>query len=113
MTGGSVTDNPIFTGAHSVYNNTVIYEDSRCPKSNNSGSYKDNTRDGVFFGAQAMFIGFGRDGGRPERFLWDEETFDYKNEHGCAASLIYGMEKATFNSKDFATIRISTATTGN
>lgn len=113
LQGGHVKDNPIFTGAHSMYNGVVIYEDSRIPKAINSGAYKDNTRAGFLFGAQGGFIGFGREGGRPDRFLWDEETFDYKNEHGCSASMIFGIERAVFNSKSFASLQLNTATTQN
>lgn len=35
-------------------------------------------------------------------------TFDFGNENGIAASLIFGMEKAVFNSVDHATIVVAT-----
>ena len=111
MEGGQVQNNPIFTGALGMYNRVVLYEDSRIPKGNNSGSYKDNTRVAVLFGAQACWAAFGREGGRPNRFLWNEESFDYQNQHGVSASLIFGLKKARFNSKDFGTLAIATYTT--
>jgi N4-gp56 family major capsid protein len=111
MQGGKVEENPLFSGSLGVYNKVILFEDSRIPKANNGGAYRDNTRAAVLFGAQSMFAAFGREGGRPDRFLWNEETFDYGNQAGVAASLIFGMKKAVFNSADFSTILLPTWTT--
>jgi len=51
-------------------------------------------------------MGFGRDDG-PQRFTWVEELFDYENELGVAAGMIFGLKKAVFNAADFATIVMS------
>ena len=59
-------------------------------------------------GAQSGWCAYGREGGKAERYLWNEETFDFGNEHGVAVSLIFGMKKAIFNSKDLASIVVST-----
>lgn len=104
MQGGQVKDNPLFTGALGVYKGVVFFEDSRIPPANNAGSAVSNTRTAVLFGAGAINCAFGREGGRPDRFLWNEETFDYGNQAGVSASLIFGMKKAIYNSDDFATI---------
>ena len=48
-------------------------------------------------------LGYGRDNG-PERYTWVEELFDYENELGVSAGLIFGLKKAVFNSADFATV---------
>ncbi len=113
MEGGNVKDNPIFTGSLGVYNRVVFYEDSRIPKGNNAGAYFDNSRVAFLFGAQSCWLSFGRDGGRPNRFVWNEESFDYGNQHGVSAALIYGLKKSIFNSNDFAVIALPTYTTNN
>ena len=114
MQGGQISDNPLLTGALGVYKNVVFYEDSRVPKAQDSGTYEAtyNTRVASLFGAQACFAAFGREGGRPDRFLWNEESFDYGNQHGVSASLIYGLKKAIFNSDDFGVIALPTFASG-
>lgn len=110
MKGGEVEDNPIFTGALGVYNNCVLHGDARIQLGINSTSSTtaiSNTRHGVFLGAQAAIMGYGRDNG-PERFTWVEELFDYENQLGVSAGTIFGMVKTTFNSLDFGVIQLST-----
>ena len=113
MTGGEITDNPIFTGALGVYNNVVIHSDARIPLGNNNTTTTyANCRRAVFLGAQAAAIAFGQDNG-PERFTWVEELFDYENQLGVAAGTIFGLKKITFNSLDFSTIVLSTYATSH
>jgi len=107
MTGGEVTDNPIFDGSLGVYNGVILHEDVRVPNGNVGGVPVLNTRRAVFCGAQAAVIGYGRENG-PEKFTWIEETFDYGNQFGVAAGLIWGMKKVQFNGMDFATITMTT-----
>jgi hypothetical protein len=38
---------------------------------------------------------------------WVEELFDYENELGVSAGMIYGFKKMVFNSADFSTIVMS------
>lgn len=102
MQGGQVTGNPIFTGALGVYNNVIIHKANRIP------SVTANTRRAVLCGAQAAAMGFGKDSAAPGRFSWVEELFDYKNQLGVSAGCIAGLKKTRFNSKDFASIVIST-----
>jgi N4-gp56 family major capsid protein len=103
MTGGEIADNPIFDGSLGVYNGVILHSDNRMPQGVNSGAAVSNTRRAVFCGAQAVMLAFGRDNG-PERFTWVEELFDYENELGVSAGLIFGMKKAVYNSTDYATI---------
>jgi len=110
MTGGEVEDNPIFDGSLGMYNGIIIHSDYRMPLGVNSATTTNtvaNTRRGVFVGAQAAMMAFGRDNG-PERFTWVEELFDYENELGVSAGLIFGLKKTVFNSTDFATIVLAT-----
>ncbi len=110
MTGGEIDDNPIFDGSLGVYNGVILHSDYRVTQGLNSTATTTaiaNTRRAVFAGAQAMVMGFGRDNG-PERFTWVEELFDYENELGVSAGLIFGMKKAVFNATDYATIVMAT-----
>jgi len=38
---------------------------------------------------------------------WNEELFDYGNQFGVEAGLIFGVKKTQFNSTDFGTIVLS------
>lgn len=108
MTGGEIEDNPIFDGSLGVYNGVIMHSDSRVTQGANSSTSAAITtvRRSVFCGAQAAMLAFGRDNG-PERFTWVEELFDYENELGVSAGLIFGMKKSVFNSADYATIIMS------
>jgi len=106
MTGGEIADNPIFDGSLGVYNGTVLHSDVRVTPgvdTTTSTSQVANVRRAVLAGAQAAMCAYGRDNG-PERFTWVEELFDYENELGVSAGMIWGLKKAVFNSTDFATI---------
>ena len=112
MTGGLVDDNPIFDGSLGVYNGCILHEDARVPQGYNpSGNAAITTvRRAVFCGAQAGMIGFGRDNS-VNKFTWVEELFDYENQLGVSAGLIWGLKKTVFNSADFATIVMSSYAT--
>lgn len=103
--GGSYSDNPIVTGGNFIYNNVIVHEWSYLPNivgTPNSGATTDYRR-GVFCGAQAAVIGFGqRD--QSTKMKWTEELFDYENQLGVSARMIFGIKKAVFNTVDFGTI---------
>lgn len=103
--GGNITGNPIFTGATGVYNGTIIHEASRIP---NTTGMADNSayRRGAFCGAQAAAVAFGQDNSAT-RTTWDEELFDYGNQLGVAAGVLWALKKTVFNNTDFATIALS------
>ena len=109
MMGGKVADNPIFTGALGMYNNMILHESTRVTQGVNSssGAAIANVRRAVLCGAQAVTMGFGREGSRPSNFNWVEEYFDFKNQLGVAAGSIYGIKKARYNSLDFGTVVMS------
>lgn len=79
MQGGTVSDNPIYTGALGVYNGCVLHSDARVTQGLNSSTSAAITtvRRALFLGAQAMMLGFGRDNSA-ERYSWVEELFDSK-----------------------------------
>ncbi len=108
MTGGMVNDNPIFDGSLGVYNGVILHEDYRVTQGYNpSGNVAiSSVRRATFCGAQAAMIGFGRDNA-VNKFTWVEELFDYENQLGVSAGLIFGLKKTVYNSSDFATIVMS------
>lgn len=106
MTGGMVNDNPIFDGSLGVYNGVILHEDARVTTGAVSTTQYANVRRAVFAGAQAGMVAFGRDNS-PNKFTWVEELFDYENQLGVSAGLIFGMKKTVFNSADFATVILS------
>jgi N4-gp56 family major capsid protein len=114
MTGGRVNDNPIFTGALGVYNNIVLHSAFRIPSAVNAGTSLAiaNTKRAVFCGAQAAVMAYGQNNQDGE-MQWVEELFDYGNQLGVSAGLIFGIKKAVFNSADFGTITIPTSATAH
>lgn len=107
MTGGEVSDNPIFTGSLGEYNGVILHKAYRVSQCVNSGAAMANTYRAVFAGAQAGSLAFGREEGK-EQFTWSEELFDYGNMLGVSAGSIFGIKKLVFNSNDFGTQVIST-----
>jgi N4-gp56 family major capsid protein len=114
MTGGRVNDNPIFTGALGVYNNIVLHSAFRIPQAVNAstGLAISNTRRAVFCGAQAAVMAYGQNNQDGE-MTWVEELFDYGNQLGVSAGLIFGIKKMVFNSADFGTITLPTSATAH
>jgi N4-gp56 family major capsid protein len=107
MTGGEVSENPIFTGALGDYNGCILHKAYRVTQCVNSGAAMPNTYRAVFAGAQAGALGFGREEGK-DQFTWSEELFDYGNMLGVSAGSIFGIKKLVFNSNDFGAQVIST-----
>lgn len=102
MTGGEITKNPIFTGALGMYNNVILHESTRVP-SVIAGSYR-----AILCGAQAGVLAFGQDSAG-NKVSWVEELFDYGNQLGVAAGMIWGGKKTVFNSQDFGVITVITS----
>jgi N4-gp56 family major capsid protein len=106
LAGGQIGDNPIVTGMIGVYNNCMLVEDSRVPCVASAVTSSTSYRRGILCGAQAAAIGFGGDKS-DQSMNWVEETFDYGNQLGVSAGLIWGLKKMVFNAMDFATIVLS------
>ncbi len=99
---GSKQSNPIYDGSLGEYNGVVLHESTRVPAGLVSGVYRS-----IFIGAQAGVIAFGQDN-QPNKMSWIEELFDYGNQFGVSAGMIWGTKKTVFNSQDFGTIVLST-----
>jgi N4-gp56 family major capsid protein len=106
LTGGKIGDNPIITGLLGTYNNTLLVEDSRVPCVASSVTSSTSYRRAIFCGAQAAAVAFGQDNG-DSSVKWVEELFDYENQLGVSAGMIFGIKKMVFNSADFSTIVMS------
>lgn len=101
MQGGQISKNPIYTGALGEHNGVILHESTRVP------SVTANVYRAIFAGAQAGCIAYGQDAANG-RTSWNEELFDYKNQLGVSAGMIWGMKKTVFNSADFSTLIVPT-----
>jgi len=100
-------DNPIYTGAIGIYNQTIIHESTRVPLVVGATGGTADVARAVLVGAQAAVMAFGRGYGK-NTFDWNEELFDYRNKLGVEAGCIGGLVKTRFNGSDFAAITMST-----
>lgn len=108
LQGSKISDNTLLTGAEFVYNGCIVHEWNYLPTiagTPNSGAASAYRR-GVLCGSQAAVIAHGQ-GGSENKMSWNEELFDYGNQIGIEAGMIYGVKKSVFNSVDFATIVLS------
>lgn len=106
LQGGKISSNPIVTGGNFIYNNVIVHEWSYLPTTVNAPVAQTNYRRGVFCGAQAAVFALGQ-GGSPNKMDWNEELFDYGNQLGVSAGMIFGIKKTQYNSVDFGTIVLS------
>lgn len=104
-------NNPLFTGALGMYNNTVFHS-SRFIRNgiSNAGAEVTTVKRAVFCGAQALALAFGKGYG-PDEWKVTEELFDYKRRVGQSLQNIFGVKATRFNSSDFGKIVISTYAT--
>jgi N4-gp56 family major capsid protein len=110
MQGSQISDNPIVTGGNFIYNNVIVHEWSYLPIVKSTVTSASSYRRGVFCGAQAAIFGVGQ-GGSATEMSWEEDLFDYGNQLGVSAGMIYGVKKTIFTdngaSADFGTIVLS------
>jgi len=109
LQAGMINSNPLFNGTMGVWDGCLIVESKRVTPGVNSSTKAviDEVKRAVLCGAQAATIAWGRTGGDPGSFVWEEERFGYGRQRGIAASALVGISKNVFNSEDFATIVIS------
>lgn len=111
-------DNPIFTGALGVWDGVIVKEHEFVPFLDISvaGFNFEAAASGTQAGVDAFrAILCGRQAGVfakcKQKKGWVEKSFDYENKTGFATGLIGGIDKTTFNSKDYGVIAIDTAAT--
>lgn len=109
LSGGKESGNSIYNGAIGEYNGVILHESTRVPFGVNSstGAAISTVRRAIFAGAQAGVMAYGKDTAGGE-MSWTEELFDYKNQLGVSAGMIFGIKKTQFNSADFGTIVVPT-----
>jgi N4-gp56 family major capsid protein len=101
--------NPLFSGSMLTQDGLIIHEFRHVYNSQTWGSGAVPGQAVLFCGAQAMGMA---DIGLP---YWDENSFDYGNQHGVSIGKIFGMLKPVFNSiyssseEDFGLVRVDTA----
>lgn len=101
MAGMNSSKSPIYTGALGEYNGVIIHASTRVATVT-AGVYR-----AVMLGAQSAAIAFGQNSA-PNKMTWVEELFDYGNQLGVSAGMIFGAKKMVFNSQDFSTFVIAT-----
>jgi N4-gp56 family major capsid protein len=113
MTGGMITNNPIFTGAIGEYNGVILRSSyDIAPGVTGAtptvpGTVVANTNRAVLLGGQAAMMAFGQKDS-PNKYRWNEELFDHKRRLEVSAWTIHGMKKTIYNGNDYGTIVVST-----
>ena len=107
--------NGIFTGALGVWDGVILFEHEYVPTAQ---ATKDFATSGTAVPASVTAfrsILCGRQAGVMAKAKneneWVEEKFDYRNKTGFATGLIGGIQKTTFNSKDYGVIAVDTGAT--
>ncbi len=102
--------NPLFSGSMITQDGLIIHEFRHVfTQGTWGGGGAVNGQAVLFCGAQALGMA---DIGLP---YWDEETFDYGNQHGVSIGKIFGLLKPVFHSiyagddQDFGLVRVDTA----
>lgn len=110
--------NPIFTGALGVWDGVIVHEHEYVPFLDTSavGHNFAATASGTDISAdcfRALLVGRQAGVFAKSKFGkgWVEKTFDYDNKTGFATRLIGGIQKLTFNSKDYGVICVDTSAT--
>ncbi len=105
------TENPLFSGSMITQDGLIIHEFRHVYTASDWGGGGAVAGQAILIcGAQAMGMA---DIGLP---YWDEETFDYGNQHGVSVGKIFGLLKPVFHSiysdstEDFGLLRLDTAT---
>lgn len=108
--GQPASKNGIYTGALGEYNGVILHSAFRVTNGvhSSTGARAANTKRAVLCGAQAGQIAYGREFSGSSKYAWEEELFDYKRSLGIGIGTIWGIKKSIFNSKDYATVVIST-----
>lgn len=99
-------DNPIFSGALGIYNQTIIYESEYIPITTATPRNYN-----LFLGAGAGVFAMGNAYNKRARakvgggsfFSWSEEIDDYGNSEGVGSGAIFGIQKSQFSINGTAT----------
>ena len=111
--------NPIFSGALGVWDGVILHEHEFVPTCQSGADWVTGaTATGarlfrsILCGQQAIMMANASPNGKGAAPTYmREETFDYGDKAGFAVGYIGGIQKPTFNSKDYATIVLETGAT--
>ena len=93
-------DHPLIKGQAFLYwDGVLVIESEDVLLLDGVGATSSDVAGNVLLGAGSILYAQGGIGGA-SRMEWVEETFDYAAKVGFAVSMIYGVEKARYNSKD-------------
>ncbi len=99
-------DNPLFSGADAIVDNLIIHVHNYVPTFSTWGSTSDQPgARGLIMGAQAIVLALGEEG------RWVEKSFDFDNKWAICVGAIWGVQKAIFNSVDYAIVAVDTYAT--
>jgi len=105
-------DNPIFTGAIGVYNNTIIFESPDIIRSRAAADASGEVRRNLFLAARAGCFAMGnaydkmdqKKMGNDNMISWYEYTRDAGDKRYIKAGSVFGIKKTIFESEDYGTI---------
>lgn len=100
------SDNPIYSGALGIYNQTVLFDSTRIPFVTGAADSTGGAVRNLFLGAQAACVAWGQKNSKTT-MSWSEKSFDYDNKLGVKAGCISGAVKTRFNGSDFGVIVMS------
>ena len=100
------SDNPLFRDAEVMWDGVLVHSHENIPIAADGGGAAVKWSKGVLMGAQSLIWAWG------ERGEIVQETFDYKNEHGYAWSMIAKTKKPVFNSIDYGSLGVYFARSG-
>ena len=97
----------IFKGGLGMHNNVVLHSHKSVIRFSDYGAGTVTAARALFLGDQALVMAFGSPG-TGLRFDWNEETRDNGNQVVITTNSIFGINKTTFNGKDYGVIAIDT-----
>lgn len=104
MQGGKVEDHPWWTGALGIYDDVLLVENNYvAPGISATSTRVANARRNIFCGAQALVFGVSKEFDNDSLFKNDEESWDYGNNRGIAATSFLGLACPYFSVKEQGT----------
>ena len=96
---------PIFTGAMGMYNDVILHKHRNVIRFSDYGAGANlPAARALFLGSQAALVAYG-DNETGTRYRWTEVSKDHDNSLAIGTHAIMGVKKATYKSKDNATVR--------
>ena len=101
-------NSPLFKGSLGMYRGAILHSHRNVIRFNTAGAGGNvEAARALFLGSQAAVVAFGSPGTNL-RFDWHEETRDNGDKVVISTSSIFGINKTTFNAKDYGVIAIDT-----